>query len=77
MTSNCGLIVIKEIEQLIVRYNAIAEDLDKSIEVVENYDLYADQRQEWRWYLKGQHQSLRDVALELRVLLIKKQIEST
>jgi hypothetical protein len=77
MTSNCGLIVIKEIEQLIVRYNAIAEDLDKSIEVVENYDLYADQRQEWRWYLKGQQQSLRDVALELRVLLIKKQIEST
>lgn len=69
--------MIEEIERLIASYNTKADELNNSIGVVETHDLYADQRKEWRWYLKGQQQSLRDVALELRVLLIKKQIEST
>lgn len=67
--------MIEEIEQLIVRYNAKADELDKSIETVEKYDLYADQREEWRWYLKGQQLAMRNAALDLQVILLKKQIE--
>ena len=69
--------MIEEIKQLIASYNAKADMLNKSIDIVGSSELYADQREEWRWYLKGQQQVLREAALDLQVILIKKQIESS
>jgi hypothetical protein len=68
--------MIEEIEQLIARYSAMSDALDDSIKTVNTSDLYADQREEWRWYLKGQQQALRNTALDLRVILLKKKVET-
>lgn len=76
MTLDCGSTMIEDIEQLIARYSAMSDALDESIKTVNTSDLYADQREEWVWYLKGRQQTLKEVALSLQYLLIKKKIES-
>lgn len=72
----CGATVIEEIKQLIEKYNTKADRLNGSMNTVKTSELYADHREEWLWYLKGQQQSLKDAAIDLQVLLLKKQIES-
>jgi hypothetical protein len=62
------------ITELIEKYNKHADALDESIKIVTEYDLYANKREEWEWYLKGQQRILRDVAIDLQAAQLLEQI---